>query len=78
MPGRNNGFRQNLHRVAAARHGHVAAAVHRKLAEIQNDFPGPQTTTRAGFDVDGVEVKVSLDFGAGFVDWRSWYMSPGA
>lgn len=41
-------------------------------------FPGPQTTTRAGFDVDGVEIKVSLDFGAGFVDWRSWYMNPGA
>lgn len=40
--------------------------------------PGPQITTRAGFEVDGVEIKVALDFGAGFVDWRSWYMNPGA
>lgn len=40
--------------------------------------PGPQITTRAGFDVDGVEIKVALDFGAGFVDWRSWYVNPGA
>lgn len=40
--------------------------------------PGPQITTRAGFEVDGVEIKVRLDFGAGFVDWRGWYMDPGA
>lgn len=39
---------------------------------------GPQITTRAGFEVDGVEIKVALDFGAGFVDWRSWYQNPGA
>lgn len=39
---------------------------------------GPQTFTRDGFDVDGVEVKVRLDFGAGFVDWRGWYMNAGA
>ncbi|MEM0906906.1 MAG: prohead protease/major capsid protein fusion protein [Pseudomonadota bacterium] len=38
---------------------------------------GPQTDTRAGFDVDGVQVKVRLDFGAGFVDWRSWFMNEG-
>ncbi|TPI16579.1 prohead protease/major capsid protein fusion protein [Mesorhizobium sp. B4-1-1] len=38
---------------------------------------GPQTATRAGFEVDGVEVKVSLDFGAAFLDYRSWYMNPG-
>lgn len=39
--------------------------------------PGPQITTRAGFDVDGVEIKVALDFGCGFVDWRSWYKNDG-
>ena len=38
---------------------------------------GPQITTRAGFEVEGVEVKVRLDFGAGFVDWGSWYQNPG-
>jgi phage head maturation protease len=39
--------------------------------------PGPQTETRAGFEVDGVEVKVRLDFGGGFVDWRGWYSNAG-
>lgn len=38
---------------------------------------GPQTETRAGFEVDGVEVKVRLDFGAAFLDYRGWYMNPG-
>ena len=40
--------------------------------------PGPQIETQAGFDVDGVKVKVRLDFGAGFVDWRGWYTSKAA
>ena len=40
--------------------------------------PGPQTETRAGFEVDGVEVKVRDDFGAGFVDWRGWYTNAGS
>jgi HK97 family phage prohead protease len=39
---------------------------------------GPVTETRNGFEVDGVEVKVRLDFGAGFVDWRSWFTNAGA
>ncbi|MCC5996499.1 MAG: Mu-like prophage major head subunit gpT family protein [Oceanicaulis sp.] len=39
---------------------------------------GPQTETRAGFEVDGVEVKVRLDFGGGFTDYRSWYQDPGS
>ncbi len=39
---------------------------------------GPQTETCAGFEVDGVEVKVRLDFGAAFLDWRSWYVNADA
>jgi len=39
---------------------------------------GPVIDTRAGFDVDGVETKVRLDFGAGFVEHRGWYANPGA
>ena len=35
--------------------------------------PGPQIETRAGFEVDGVQVKVRLDFGAGWTDWRAWH-----
>lgn len=38
---------------------------------------GPQTETRAGFEVDGVEVKVRLDFGAAFLDWRGWSTNAG-
>lgn len=40
--------------------------------------PGPQTETRQGFDVDGLEIKIRLDFGAGFVDWRGWHKNAGA
>lgn len=39
---------------------------------------GPQIATRAGFEVDGVEIKVRLDFGAAFLDWRGWFSNPGA
>jgi len=39
--------------------------------------PGPQVESRAGFDVDGVETKVRLDFGCAFTDWRGWYKSSG-
>lgn len=38
---------------------------------------GPQFFQREGFEIDGVEFKVRLDFGAGFVDHRAWYMNPG-
>lgn len=39
---------------------------------------GPQVESRAGFEVDGVEIKCRLDFGAAFLDWRGWYMNAGA
>jgi hypothetical protein len=39
---------------------------------------GPQVESKSGWDVDGVEVRVILDFGAGFIDWRSWYQNAGA
>jgi HK97 family phage prohead protease len=39
---------------------------------------GPQIFTRAGFEVDGVEVKCRLDFGAAFLDHRGWYVNFGA
>jgi hypothetical protein len=39
---------------------------------------GPQVESQAGFKIDGVEIKVRLDFGAGFVDFRSWYSNAGA
>lgn len=39
---------------------------------------GPQVFTQEGFEVDALRFKVRLDFGAGFVDHRPWYMNPGA
>lgn len=40
--------------------------------------PGPQIETQVGFDVDGVRLKCRLDWGGGFVDFRSWYRNAGA
>ncbi len=34
---------------------------------------GVQVETRAGFDVDGVEIRARLDFGGGFVDYRGGF-----
>jgi hypothetical protein len=39
---------------------------------------GPQVESKSGWDVDGVEVRVILDFGAGFIDRRGWYQNAGA
>jgi phage head maturation protease len=39
--------------------------------------PGPQIESRIGFETDGLETKVRLDFGGGFVDWRGWYYNAG-
>jgi hypothetical protein len=39
---------------------------------------GPQTESRTGFEIDGVEWKVRLDFGATFIDWRGWFTNGGA
>ena len=39
---------------------------------------GPQVESRSGWDVDGVEIRVILDYGAGFIDHRGWFQNPGA
>ncbi len=39
---------------------------------------GPQLDTRAGWEIEGVEVKCRLDFGAGWVEHRGWYKNAGA
>ena len=38
---------------------------------------GPQITSRAGFEVDGIQTRVRLDFGAGWMDHRGWYRNAG-
>lgn len=40
--------------------------------------PGPQIETNPQFNVDGVEYRVRLDYGAAFVEHRGWYRNPGA
>jgi hypothetical protein len=40
-------------------------------------FEGVQIETRNGFDVDGIEVRARLDFGAGGVDFRGAFRNPG-
>ena len=39
---------------------------------------GAYIETRNGFDVDGVEIKCRLDFGAKAIDWRGFWKNPGA
>jgi ATP-dependent protease ClpP protease subunit len=58
----------------AADPGMVAALEYAHLAGAE----GPQVETRLGWEVDGLEVKVRLDFGCGAVDWRGIYANAGA
>lgn len=39
---------------------------------------GPSIETQVGFNTDGVAFKVVHDFGAGYVEYRSWYCNNGA
>jgi len=39
---------------------------------------GVQVESRAGFEVDGLQVRARLDFGAGALDYRGVYANPGA
>jgi hypothetical protein len=39
---------------------------------------GPQIETQAGFYRNGVETRVSEDFGCGWLDYRNVYANPGA
>ena len=68
-------------RLSSALRWYLAArsGAHRRarISPISLGEEGPQIETRAGFEVDGVEVKVRLDFGAAFLDWRGWFMNEG-
>lgn len=39
---------------------------------------GVNLSSRIGFDIDGVELKVSMDMAAKALDWRGLYKNPGA
>ena len=38
---------------------------------------GVYTETRSGFEVDGIEIKARLDFGAKAIDWRGLFRNAG-
>lgn len=40
--------------------------------------PGPRVSTRPGFEVEGVEMRVAFDFYVGGIDWRGGYCNVGA
>lgn len=40
--------------------------------------PGPQIASQIGFRIDGIEYRVSLDYGAGWTDFRGWVKTPAA
>lgn len=47
-----------------------------ELARLSGE-DGPSFSSRQGFDVDGVEFKVSADRGAKAIDWRNMYRNNG-
>jgi hypothetical protein len=47
-----------------------------RFAHLEGEA-GPQIETRQGFDVDGIETRIRLDFGCGIVDWRGLYRNAG-
>ncbi|MBK0326297.1 Clp protease ClpP [Rhodobacteraceae bacterium F11138] len=42
-----------------------------------NGQSGPEVFEQEGFEMDVMQFKCRLDFGAGFVDHRGWYRNPG-
>ena len=40
--------------------------------------PGPRVATRAGFETEGLEMRVAFDFGVAAIEWRAAYRNPGA
>jgi HK97 family phage prohead protease len=48
-----------------------------EYATLRGQGDGVSTATRLGFEVDGVETKARVDFGAGVVDYRGAYKNPG-
>lgn len=67
-------------RLADAKRWYLAAAPGRPeslIAAYLDGNRGPMLDSRMGFEVDGIEFRCRLDFGAAFVDWRGWITNPG-
>ena len=77
------GMRPVAARVETNRHYPVAdksgvLACRQVGRRVEPTREGAYIETRNGFDVDGVEIKCRLDFGAKAIDWRGLYKNPGA
>ena len=48
------------------------------MASYLSDAPGHQTFIKQGWETDGEEFKVRLDFGGGIIDFRGLYKNAGA
>jgi hypothetical protein len=57
----------------------AASAAMQSIAEMAylDGAAGPEITTREGFDIDGMEVKIRHHFGMKFVDYRGLYKNAG-
>lgn len=70
-----------LHRVASTTRWYIASAPGRPASLVAAYLEGnraPVLDSRQGFEVDGMEFRCRLDFGAAFLDWRGWITNPGA
>ncbi|MFW5655949.1 MAG: hypothetical protein ACOCYW_09965 [Roseicyclus sp.] len=61
----------------AARRG-VSLRTCQRDRQLRQSPPFVVIGRRVYWDVDGVEIRVILDFGAGFIDHRGWFMNAGA
>lgn len=68
-------------RLVSATRWYVASAPGRPESLVAAHLEGnraPMLDSRQGFEVDGMEFRCRLDFGAAFLDWRGWITNPGA
>ena len=83
-----NPFAGNLETLVEARLDDVSATAWYLAADPQmydgleygylEGAQGPQISSQEDFDTMGLKFRVSLDFGAGFVDHRSWFRNAGS
>lgn len=68
-------------RLASTTRWYIASAPGRPASLVAAYLEGnraPMLDSRQGFEVDGMEFRCRLDFGAAFLDWRGWVTNPGA
>ena len=56
----------------------IAEAIEGLACAYLEGNASPVVETRAGFQIDGVQIKARYDFGCAFLDHRGWYNDAGA